>query len=336
MRLPSLALLLSLLVGPLACGDDDGASDPDAAATPPAPPAGPDGATPPAPPPPPGTDASTPPAPPPAPPPPPGAVPGTVGGDRPARVVAPDGWAGDTPLPLVVLLHGFTASAALQDFYFGLSRRVTERGFVLLLPDGTVNSDGNRFWNATDACCDFERSGVDDVAYLLGLLDELEAAVSIDATRVYFVGHSNGGFMAHRLACDAADRITAIVSLAGSTWADESRCTPARPVSLLQIHGTSDDTIPYAGTAFGYPGAVELVERFARRDACDLGAAEDGAPLDVDQRVDGSETTVRSYRAGCAAGTEATLWTIEGGSHIPDLDTSFAPLLLDWLLARGG
>src|SRR5688572_16916637 len=72
---------------------------------------------------------------------------------RPARLVVPDAYDGETPLPVVFLLHGFGASGIAQDAYFRLSATARERGLYAITPDGTMGSDGRRFWNATDACC---------------------------------------------------------------------------------------------------------------------------------------------------------------------------------------
>tara|TARA_B100000029_G_scaffold43608_1_gene40392 strand:- start:172 stop:1062 length:891 start_codon:yes stop_codon:yes gene_type:complete len=118
---------------------------------------------------------------------------------------------------------------------------------MLVLPDGMKNPDGNQYWNATDACCDFYQSGVDDVAYLSGVIEEAIEAFNIDTKRVFLVGHSNGGYMAHRLACERSDLIAGIVSLAGSTWYDEAKCGNPDPVAVLQVHGTWDTTIRYWG-----------------------------------------------------------------------------------------
>src|SRR5690606_19654583 len=101
--------------------------------------------------------------------------------------------------PLVVLLHGYGSSAVQQERYFNLTPESDRRGFLYAIPDGTTDRDGKRFWNATEACCDFYDSGVDDAAYLDRLLDTVTSAYSVDAARVYLVGHSNGGFMAYRM-----------------------------------------------------------------------------------------------------------------------------------------
>jgi len=260
-----------------------------------------------------------------------GTLPLEIGGERPAKVVVPSSYDPATPTPLLVLLHGYSASGSVQDLYFGMSRNTRMRGMLLLIPDGTVDANGNRFWNATDACCDFGGIGPDDVSYLRGLIAEMKSFYNVDADRVYLVGHSNGGFMSYRMACDASEEITAIVSLAGSTFLDESRCNPTRPVSVLQIHGTADSSVAYEGRPFAYPSARGTVQRFAMRAGCT--ATERTAPIDFDRSLPGDETQVERW-TGCDEGLAAELWTIEGGGHIPALSPAATSDILDWLLAR--
>ena len=262
----------------------------------------------------------------------------TVGSaERPAQVIVPFDHDGTTERPLVVLLHGYGANARLQDSFFGLSARTRARGIYLLLPDGTEDSGGSQFWNATDACCNFGGSAVDDVAYLEGLLDEVEAALPIDATRIYFVGHSNGGFMSYRMACDASERIAAIATLAGSDFEDATGCVPTNGPSVLHMHGTADTTIPYTGGAIGtamYPGAVEVAERWATRAGCDPTMSTMGTALDLVSVGPADETIVTDY-AGCTNGRAVSLWTMNEAPHIPGVRRGvFADAVLDWLLER--
>jgi len=49
-----------------------------------------------------------------------------------------------------------------------------------------------RFWNASEACCNFDNNSVDDVAYLQSLISEIQKSYPIDPKRVYLIGHSNG------------------------------------------------------------------------------------------------------------------------------------------------
>ena len=147
----------------------------------------------------------------------------------------------DGETPLIVSLHGFGGNSADQIAYVPLHERVNTEGFALLLPNGAVDSEGNRFWNPTDQCCDGGKSGEDDVAYLTELV---EAAREVkEFGPVYFFGYSNGGFMSYHMACKGLPGLRAVVSLAGTSYVAESGCDGASPVSVLHIHCTADDVI---------------------------------------------------------------------------------------------
>jgi polyhydroxybutyrate depolymerase len=253
--------------------------------------------------------------------------------ERPARIILPSAHDGTTRLPVVVLLHGYSVTSVAQDLFFHLSTVARERGFYLILPNGTVDSRGNPFWNAQPGCCNFDGSDVDDVAYLTMLLDQAEAQLPIDTTRVYFMGHSNGGYMSYRMACELGDRITAIAALAGADFAGETDCVPPRPVSVLHMHGTADADVEYDGVAGVFVGPVGATERWATRAGCDLSMARVGTPFDVDLSVAGAETTPTDHVTGCE-GAVVSLWRMEGSSHVPAWPTASTHLVMDWLLAR--
>lgn len=260
-----------------------------------------------------------------------------LGGDRPVEPYVPASYDHGTPTPLVILLHGFGASGLLQELVFRLRDVSEARGFLYLMPDGTIDQDGKRFWNATDACCDRFGAGVDDVAYLRGLIEEAKERFSVDAKRVYLVGHSNGGFMAHRMACDEADLVAGIASLAGSTWLDPAKCKPSEPVGALQIHGTEDTSVLYEGQVgadgVGHPSAEETVARWASLNGCDTTPDTSAAPVDFSPDVDGPETTIERY-AGCEGGGAAELWAMVGERHVPGLNESFSPSIIDFFFAH--
>jgi polyhydroxybutyrate depolymerase len=254
----------------------------------------------------------------------------------PVRV--PSAYDSGVATPLIVLLHGYTLSGEGQDAYMGVSDLVDDYGFIMVAPDG-IQEDGpdeNRFWNASESCCNFFESDVDDSAYLAGLIDSIKADYNIDENRVYLVGHSNGGFMSYRMAHDHSDTIAAIVSLAG---ADQSagRPAPANPVHILQIHGTADTVISYEGGEFRggapHPSAREGVEAWAAHNGC-AGSGVDSGTLDLDRGLDGSETVVTRYTSGCQPGGSAELWTINEGSHGPDLSEHFTRRVVEWLLSH--
>ncbi|MBK8169412.1 MAG: hypothetical protein IPK60_03595 [Sandaracinaceae bacterium] len=251
--------------------------------------------------------------------------------ERPTRIIAPPVTSG--PAPLIVLLHGYGASGASQDVYLGVSRAAAARGAYVLVPDGTVDSSGKQFWNATPACCDFGATNVDDVGYLRDLVHQAMERFEIDPARVYFMGHSNGGFMSYRIACEMSGEVAAIFVLAGSDYSNASDCVPTAPVSVMHLHGTSDETIGYAGVPGGFPGAEAAVARWAGYASCDPGLVSSGAAIDIVPSVAGAETEVFHFE-GCTPGFDVQLNRMNGASHIPIFNSTMMGDVLDWLIAH--
>lgn len=266
-----------------------------------------------------------------------GSLDGPIGGDRPVAVHTPPGYVAGVPAPLVLMLHGYSATAALEETYLQLTAQSDTRGFLYATPEGLVDTKGNHYWNATDACCDLDGTRVDDSTYLSNVIKQIEARYSVDPKKVFLVGHSNGAFMSYRMACDHGDQIAAIVSLAGAMFTDVTKCAAKQPVSILEIHGTADATISYTGGSIGpnaYPGATTTVSDWVTIDGCSPTADTSSPPLDVDSTLPGNETTVTKYAAGCMPGGHAELWSIAGGSHIPALTAPTRGELIDFLYAH--
>lgn len=263
------------------------------------------------------------------------APPRVYGGDRPVELQVPDLSDGEDK-PLVMLLHGYGATGLLQTAYLQLADVPADHGAFFLAPDGTRDSTGRLFWAATDACCGENPPEVDDVAYLGGLIDAISADWPVDPERVFVIGHSNGHFMAYRLACERADVIAGIAGLAGAANSlDGSGCDPVMPVSSLHVHGDADDVVLYEGGTFvggSYPGAIDSTMQWAAHDGCGT-TRTTGTPVDVDRQLAGDETIVEVVD-GCPAPVGVELWTIQGGSHIPNFVDGFGSRLVDWLVAH--
>jgi polyhydroxybutyrate depolymerase len=227
---------------------------------------------------------------------------------REARIFLPKDYAKKDRWPLVLMLHGYTSHADETNFLLGLGAQVSKRGFLLLTPEGTVNPEGNQFWNATDFCCDFGKSGVDDVAYLLSLVDEAAKLYKVDKSRVYLYGYSNGGFMANRLLCETSGKFAGAVSLAGATFKNPDLCRVKKPVSYLQIHAEDDPTVPFGDKSKESAGGFEAVKLRAKIAGCG-DTPEVKAKRDALVTIPGADTTPYVWR-GCQQGTEVELWRI--------------------------
>jgi polyhydroxybutyrate depolymerase len=255
-------------------------------------------------------------------------------GTRAFSVIVPSTYKASTPAPLIIALHGYTSSGAQTEEYLKMTPVAEARGILYVYPDGTLDQGGARFWNATPACCNFYKSKVNDEAFIMSIIDTVSKNYNVDQKRIYVIGHSNGGFMTNHMACSNSDRIAAVASFAGEQYADAKSCKASKPISVLQIQGTSDETINYkGGNLFGnsYPGAEKTASMWASLDKCRAKPVKSATKLDIDSSISGSETTVTKY-SNCANKTSVELWSIAGGAHVPTLVPDFATKIVNWLL----
>lgn len=263
-----------------------------------------------------------------------------------SQVYLPLQYDANTEWPLVILLHGFGGTAEQEDTYLTMRFRASEKAFVLVTPQGLSTPagtaipggpdySGRPFWNATDFCCDFARTRVDDVSYLNRLIDAVSAEYKIDPRRIYVFGHSNGGFMANRLACEIGDRLAGIASLAGGTFDQVAKCAKPVAVPFLQIHAPNDDTVVYdLNTQYG--GGVQAVNQWIQRNGC-TGPATKLARQDFLLLKSGEETSIQEWQ-NCTSSKPVAFWTIDEftaknhNPHIPFFNWSFSGAVLDFLL----
>ncbi len=264
--------------------------------------------------------------------------PTVFGGDRPTELRVPPDYAGEAA-PLLVVLHGYGVNGAAQFAYTRFDNIIQSEGLLVLSPDGIEDADGELHWNVEHAGCTIGAGGnrADDASYLLGLIDEVTASYNVDPGRIFIFGHSNGAFMAHRLACDNAERFAAIISVAGALGMQVDDCPASRPVGVLQIHGDADTTVSYSGgdeiIGFDcpYPGAAATVERWAGSNNCSGTLTDAGVRMDLDTGIDGDETVVSTYDCPDAS---AELWTIVGGGHVPSFPNDVYQPMWDFLSAH--
>ncbi len=257
-------------------------------------------------------------------------------GRGPVTIHVPASHDPGTPAPVAIVLHRFGGNGAEAETFFGFETAAETAGIIYAAPEGTDNANGVSFWNATDACCNFTNSTVDDSAYLRALLEAIRDDYNIDPQRTYVVGISNGGFMAYRMACDHADLVTGVVVVAGATFDNPMDCSPTAPVHVLHIHGTADGTISYSGGSLSapYPGAVKSVETWAAYDECAVVPVAVPETLDLDADLAGEETTIVQYPDNCAPGGSAELWTVAGGPHLLNPTPVFGASITEFMLTH--
>ena len=236
------------------------------------------------------------------------------GRERTYRVYVPSSLPTTEPAPLLIALHGGLGSASQFQASSGFDEVAEANGFLVVYPDGSgLGRDGARMrtWNGGYCCGRSARDAVDDVGFIALLLDAVAEKFEVDPARTYAAGHSNGGIMSYRLACELSDRIVAVGVQAASLGVDV--CAGDAPVSLLHLHGTADDNHPIdGGEGSGVAGvdfrpAVDGLESVAAADGCDDGP--------VDARVESNPDLTVTAWGGCAPGVAVELVAVEGATH---------------------
>jgi len=253
-----------------------------------------------------------------------------VGGERPADLFLPTSYSEETSVPLLINLHGYTGDSQSHSIYTFLQAAADKRSVAYIAPNGLKDSAGSRFWNGSSACCNFGGSEISDVDYINSLIEEISSKVSIDQSRIYLFGHSNGHFMSYKFACSTKGIVTAVAGLAGAMDVDPNACNK-EPLNILHIHGTNDQTILYdGGNLLGnpYPSAQQTVDQWSAINGC---TKPTEGQFDLLQSMQGDDTSAISY--SCKQGA-LELWRINGGVHVPVLDEGFALRTLDWLLTH--
>ena len=223
-----------------------------------------------------------------------------AGSPRSYDLFLPAAHDGSTPVPLVLNFHGWTQTAADHADFSQMTMTAATRGFALAYPQGIDTS-----WNAGICCGGAQSQGIDDVGFVRALVAELGATVCFDERRVYAVGHSNGGFLAHRLACEASDLFAAIGSIAGVLGIPAEQCNPGRTVPVMHMHGTADPIVAYeGGGALGQDSALASTAGWAVRNGC-------AAPPEVTEPY--PDTTCQAW--DCDPGAEVVLCSVEGMGH---------------------
>jgi polyhydroxybutyrate depolymerase len=208
---------------------------------------------------------------------------------RTYRLHVPRNLTAGTAVPLVIVLHGATATAAEVEGRYHWDPHADRDRFVVAYPQGVADR-----WNDRA-----DPSLPDDVAFLGKLIDDVERHQSIDPARVYVTGISNGGLMTYRAACALGDRLAAIGPVAA--WFPD--CLPSTPVPVLHIHGLLDDQLGYGG-GNGYPSVEKGLAEWR---------AVDGCPTTT-QTTSHGQVTTRTW-APCAGAGAVELITITKGEH---------------------
>jgi polyhydroxybutyrate depolymerase len=217
--------------------------------------------------------------------------------------------------PLLLILHAHGKSGPETQRYLHLDTDDVRSRYFILTPVGRLFENSfNWHPNAND-----QSKYPWDSAWLRAVLLDVLAKAPINPARVAVIGSSQGAEMANRLACDSADLIASVVSVAGQL----DVCEATRPVSALEIHGTNDEVL-------SYQSGVAAIDLWAKADGCTGPLVSTGATKTLVVGGQGGETSAFEYQ-GCPAGTTVAFWKGTGVDHVPERNDEFAAAVLKFI-----
>jgi polyhydroxybutyrate depolymerase len=204
----------------------------------------------------------------------------------------------------------------------GFDAAADKAGFLAVYPAGLQHSWNDLRTGDTKS----NLAGVDDVAFVSALIDQLVAQDHADPARIYATGMSNGGMFTETLGCKLADKLAAIAPVSGTLPSEVGpACAPAKPIPVLEIHGTADPIVPFDGGHVAVtsasngmrPGPATILsvaqtqQVWRDKDHCTAAPATKKLP---DTAADGTAVTIDTS-SGCANGTSVVLYTVTNGGH---------------------
>ncbi|GAB3392787.1 PHB depolymerase family esterase [Humibacter soli] len=230
------------------------------------------------------------------------------GHERTLTLHVPPAAATHHPLPLVLAFHGAYETASDSEKETDLTSTADSRGFLVAYMQGYQDT-----WNDLNGHTAAQTAGIDDVAYTTAALKAVEQQTSVDSAHVIAAGFSNGALFTDLLGCASAAPFTTLIIAEGQFSSTVSAsCHPSKPISVIQINGTADPTIPYGGGSVTLSGST--VDILSARDAIATWAHLDGCSGDPQQTSQGSTVHVETYQT-CRNGVTVQLRTVDGGVH---------------------
>jgi len=207
---------------------------------------------------------------------------------------------------LVLAFHGGGSTAAQMQRVTGLDALADREHFIVAYPEAFERSwaDGR---NETSA----EKKGVDDVGFAKAVVDDIARTQTVDRSRVFATGLSNGAILTHRLACEAADTFAAIAPVIGAMAKRvTASCHPSRPVPIVGVQGRADPSVPFEGNEV-LESSRTTEDTWRSLNGCAQTVISTPLPVRVN---DGTSVERRSY-ASCRGAGDVVWYEIQGGGH---------------------
>ncbi|MFM8449478.1 MAG: alpha/beta hydrolase family esterase [Haliscomenobacter sp.] len=237
------------------------------------------------------------------------------GNPRSFIVYLPIGYNNAGKMSMIFAIHGGSGTPEGMINIANFKTIADRDKVVLVYPAGIQNS-----WN-DGRPTKSNQLGINDISFFNQMCDYMITNNSVDGTKIYATGISNGGFMSSRLGCELSSRIAAIAVDAATMEATTiaPNCNPGRPVPAIYIHGTADPLVPFTGgqmTAGGTAGGTILshfqaIDKWVTINGCNSTPTVTDLP---DIANDGTTIKQRVY-SGATNGSEVVSYVVLKGGH---------------------
>jgi polyhydroxybutyrate depolymerase len=213
-------------------------------------------------------------------------------------------------MPVVISLHGAGGTVQNQMNLTLMNEYADTSGFIVVYAQAAING----LWNIGVT---WGPVNVDDVGFISALIDTLDAHYNIDMARIYCTGYSMGAAMTNRLAAELTHRLAAVAPIAGGNLGDFAfTWNPIRPIPMLHMHGTADQSLLYnGGTDNGgsdYWSVEESLNFWIQNNNCSLPADTILLP---DINTGDNSTVVKISWTNCSNNSSVIHYKIINGGH---------------------
>ena len=215
-------------------------------------------------------------------------------GDRGYHVMPPDGWDGQTPLPVLIHYHGWGRQGPVPVNHKHIGGATRKLGVLLVAPNGLGKS-----WS-------FWRPGSRDTQFTLDVLADVEKRYPINPSQIMVSGYSWGSSMAWRFSCEMGHKVSVLFGISGTLY-DQSETCETGPVEIRHVHGLKDTVMDYPyGPNLDETGPIHL---WRRTNQC-------ATDPDFQENWSAGQNFRRMHWSDCESGKTITLDIHEGGHWI--------------------